>query len=102
MYAVVSAGGKQHKVAAGEVIRTELLGPPGTEVSLRPVLLVDGATVLSSPEDLAPVEVTGAILDETLGKKINGFTYKSKSNQRRRWGHRQRHSLVQITKIDRS
>ena len=102
MYAVVSAGGSQHKVRLGEVIRTDRLGEPGSLVSLRPLLLVDGETVLASPEELSPVEVTGEIISEALGKKITGFKYKSKSNQRRRWGHRQRHSLVCITKIDRS
>ncbi len=102
MYAVVAAGGRQHKVTLGEVIRTDRLGEPGSSVALRPLLLVDGETVLASPEELSPVEVTGEILREARGEKITGFKYKSKSNQRRRWGHRQRHSLVRITKIDRS
>ena len=101
MYAIVSAGGKQHKVVPGQVIRTEWLGAEGSEVSLRPVLLVDDETMLASPEELLPVEVTAQVLEEVRAKKIVGFKYKSKSNQRRRWGHRQRHSLIRITSIER-
>ena len=99
MYAVVAAGGKQYRVSEGEVITTELLGPAGAEVDLRPVLYVDGDRVLATPDELTAVAVKGRIVDETKGPKIRGFTYKSKSNQRRSWGHRQRHSLVEITEI---
>lgn len=99
MYAVVAAGGKQYRVSEGEVITTELLGEAGSVVELRPVLYVDGDTVLATPTQLTGVAVRGRIIDETKGPKIQGFTYKSKSNQRRRWGHRQRLSLVEITEI---
>lgn len=99
MYAVVATGGKQYRVSEGELITTELLGPAGAEVDLRPVLYVDGEVVLATPTELAAVAVKGRILSETKGPKIRGFTYKSKSNQRRSWGHRQRHSLVEITEI---
>ena len=99
MYAVVATGGKQYRVSEGEVITTELLGETGSEVELRPVLLVEGDRVLATPAELTAVAVRGRIIDETKGPKIRGFTYKSKSNQRRRWGHRQRHSLVEITEI---
>ncbi|MCY3561027.1 MAG: 50S ribosomal protein L21 [bacterium] len=99
MYAVVATGGKQHRVSEGEVITTELLGAVGTEVDLRPVLYVDGESVLATPGELAAVAVKGRVVNEAKGPKIRGFTYKSKSNQRRRWGHRQRHSLVEITEI---
>ena len=99
MYAVVATGGKQYRVSEGEVITTELLGPAGAEVDLRPVLFVDGDRVLATPDELTAVAVRGRIVDETKGPKIRAFTYKSKSNQRRSWGHRQRHSLVEITEI---
>lgn len=99
MYAVVATGGKQYRVSEGEVITTELVGPAGTEVDLRPVLYVDGEMVLATPAELAAVAVKGRVVTETKGPKIRGFTYKSKSNQRRSWGHRQRHSLVEITEI---
>ncbi len=99
MYAVVATGGKQYRVSEGQVITTELLAEAGTEVDLRPVLFVDGNRVLATPAELTAVAVRGRVLQETKGPKIRGFTYKSKSNQRRRWGHRQRHSLVEITEI---
>ena len=99
MYAVVATGGKQYRVSEGQVITTELLGEAGAEVELRPVLYVDGGRVLATPAELTAVAVKGRIVTETKGPKIKGFTYKSKSNQRRRWGHRQRHSLIEITEI---
>ena len=99
MYAVVATGGKQYRVSPGQVINTELLGEPGTDVELRPVLYVEGERVLAKPADLTAVVVRGRIVGEAKAPKITGFTYKSKSNQRRRWGHRQRHSLVEITEI---
>ena len=54
MYAVIATGGKQHRVAEGDVLEVERLGASeGESVQLRPVLLVDGDTVLSTPSDLA-------------------------------------------------
>jgi large subunit ribosomal protein L21 len=102
MYAVIQTGGKQERVAEGDRVEVELLGQePGTDVSFRPVLLVDGDTVVSKPTDLAGASVAGRILELTKGPKIRGFTYKNKSNQRKRWGHRQHYALVEITGITR-
>ena len=100
MYAVIKSGGKQERVAEGQRVRVELLGEPvGAEVSLQPVLLVDGDTVLATPEALAGTSVTAQVVGEELGPKIRGFTYKNKSNQSKRWGHRQRYSTIEITAI---
>ncbi len=100
MYAVISSGGKQERVEAGSVVHLELLGAAeGSEVELRPVLVVDGETVLATPDELAGATVTGTVVGEVKGPKIVGFTYKSKANQRRRWGHRQRYDAVRITGI---
>ncbi|MDA3039840.1 MAG: 50S ribosomal protein L21 [Actinomycetota bacterium] len=101
MYAVVATGGKQYRVEEGQKVRVERLGEPGSEVELRPVLLVDGADVLSTPAQLAGVQVSARILDEVKGKKIDGFTYKPKTNQRRRYGHRQTYATIEITGIKR-
>ena len=102
MYAVIQTGGKQARVAQGDRVEVELLGQdPGAEVSFRPVLLVDGETVVSKPGDLAGASVAGRIVELTKGPKIRGFTYKNKTNQRRRWGHRQKYALVEITGITR-
>ena len=99
MYAIVATGGKQVKVEKGQTLDVNRLGEPGTEVDLRPVLVVDGDKVLSTPKELAKSSVSAKIIEETKGKKIDGFLYKSASNNRRRFGHRQALSKIEITKI---
>lgn len=100
MYAIIASGGKQEKVAQGETVQVELLGvADGTEVSFAPVLLVDGSTVLSTPDQLKGVSVKGKVVGTAKGPKIDGFTYKRRTNQRRRFGHRQQYSVVEITSI---
>ena len=100
MYAVIKTGGKQEKVESGQVLNVEKLGKAvGDEITLMPVLLVDGDTVLATPGDLAGASVTAKIVGEAKGPKINGFTYKNKSNQRKRWGHRQKYDAIEITGI---
>ena len=100
MYAVISAGANQQKVAEGEQVNVDLLdADEGDVVTLPARMLVDGDTVLATPAELAGVVVTGRVVGETKGPKINGFTYKNKSNNRRRYGHRQRYTVVEITEI---
>lgn len=101
MYAVIKTGGKQYRVEEGQTLDVEILSgvESGGEVTIAPVLLVDGATVLATPGELASVSVTAKVVGESKGPKINGFTYKNKSNQRKRWGHRQQYSTVLITGI---
>jgi large subunit ribosomal protein L21 len=100
MYAVIQTGGKQYRVAEGDRIDVELLD--GDDVSLQPVLVVDGAEVLSTRSALDGVSVTARIVGRAKGPKIRGFTYKNKSNQRRHWGHRQHYSTIEITAISKS
>jgi large subunit ribosomal protein L21 len=100
MYAVITAGGTQQRVAEGEQVRVDLLAAEdGAEIELTPKLLVDGDTVLATPDELSGVTVTGRVVGVDKGPKINGFKYKRRTNQRRRWGHRQRYTVVEITKI---
>ncbi len=100
MYAVIRTGGKQYKVEAGERLEVERLGlDDGADVELTPVLLVDGATVLATPAQLEGAVVTARVVGATRGPKIDGFIYKPKSNNRRRYGHRQDLSVVEITAI---
>ena len=102
MYAVIQTGGKQSRVSQGQTIDVELLGQDeGAEVTFRPILLVDGDTVVATPAELAAASVTARVVGTTKGPKIRGFTYKNKSNQRRRWGHRQKYTTVEITGIRR-
>jgi large subunit ribosomal protein L21 len=100
MYAVVRTGGKQYRVEPGQRLHVERVGADtGSTVELAPVLVVDGAKVLATPKELGKASVRARVVDEVQGKKIRGFTYKPKSNQRRRWGHRQTHSVLEITDI---
>jgi large subunit ribosomal protein L21 len=100
MYAVIEAGANQQRVAEGEQVQVDLLeAAEGDVVSLRPKLLVDGDRVLATPDQLAGVSVTGKVVGVAKGPKIRGFTYKRRTNQRRRYGHRQRYTVVEITKI---
>ena len=100
MYAVVRTGGKQERVSEGQRLAVELIDAPiGGEVELEPVLLVDGAAVLATPAELAGVSVRARVVGEQLAKKIRAGTYKAKSNQRRRWGHRQHLSTIEILAI---
>ena len=96
MYAVIRTGGKQYKVTEGERLDVEKL--TGESVTFTPLMLVDGETVLAGPA-AAGASVTANIVGEGRGKKIRGFTYKNKTNQRKRWGHRQSLSTIEITGI---
>ena len=99
MYAVIKTGGKQYRVAEGDTLDVERLGEIDDEVALTPVLIVDGDTVVSAPDALAGAAVKAKIVGEARGPKITGFTYKNKTNQRKRWGHRQHYATIQITGI---
>ncbi|MEY2478624.1 MAG: large subunit ribosomal protein [Actinomycetota bacterium] len=102
MYAVIKTGGKQEKVAEGQRLDVELLGgDEGAEVTFTPVLLVDGDTVVAKADDLTGASVSARIVGLTKGPKIRGFTYKNKSRSRRRWGHRQKYTTIEITGITR-
>ena len=99
MYAVIKTGGKQYRVTEGQELQVEKLDVTEGEVTLRPVLLVDGDVVVSAPSELAGASVTATVVGAAKGPKITGFTYKNKTNSGRRWGHRQHYSTIEITGI---
>ena len=99
MYAVIKTGGKQYRVTEGQQLEVEKLGVEEGDVSLTPVLLVDGDTVVSSPDALAGASVSAKVIGAAKGPKITGFTYKNKTNNRKRWGHRQHYATIEITGI---
>ena len=102
MYAVIRTGGKQERVEEGQTLSVELLrAVEGDEVNFEPVLVVDGATVLSNRDQLAEAKVSARVVGEGKGPKVRGFTYKPKTRSRRAWGHRQRYTTVEITGITR-
>ena len=100
MYAVIRPGGKQPTGAAGEHPAVERPGlDDGSELELAPVLVVDGETVQATPAQLDGAVVKARVVGATRGPKIDGFTYKPKSNNRRRYGHRQDLSVIEIVGI---
>lgn len=101
MYAVVKTGGKQYRVEPGQRLSVDRLAAPDEDVELQPVMLVDGDTVLATPAELAGATVSARVVEEFRGPKINAFNYKAKANVRRRWGHRQTYSSIEITGISR-
>ncbi len=99
MYAVIRVGTSQERVTEGQVLRVDLRSEEvGAAVQFQPVLLVDGDKVVTGAA-LQGVSVTGTIIGDEKGPKIRAITYKAKANQRKRWGHRQKYSTVEITKI---
>ena len=100
MYAIVKTGGKQYKVAEGDVIEVEkLVGAPGDSVTLPAVLLVDGANLVTDVAALAKVSVTGELVAHTKGPKIRIHKFKNKTGYHKRQGHRQPLTRVKVTGI---
>ncbi|HVU73160.1 MAG TPA: 50S ribosomal protein L21 [Mycobacteriales bacterium] len=103
MYAIVRSGGKQHKVAVGDVLTVEkLAGEAGASVSLPVVLLVDGDAVTTEAAALAQASVTAEVVGPAKGPKIRMIHYKNKSGYKRRQGHRQHLTTLRITGISAS
>jgi len=101
VYAIVRSGGRQEKVAVGDVFELDRVrGEPGSSFALPALLLVDGENVTSDAETLAKVTVTAEVVDHTKGPKIVIQKYKNKTGYKKRQGHRQRLTQVQITGID--
>ena len=101
MYAIVKTGGKQYKVAEGDVIEVEkLAGQAGDELTLQAVLLVDGDDLVTDAAKLAKVAVTAEVVAHTKGPKLNIMLYKNKSGYKRRMGHRQSLTQVRVTAIE--
>ena len=100
MYAIVKTGGKQYKVAVGDVVDVErLAGEPGTEVTLPALLLVDDGELTTGANELAEVAVTGRVVEQTKGPKIRIHKFKNKTGYHKRQGHRQRLTRVEVTGI---
>ena len=100
MYAIVKTGGRQYKVAEGDVVKVEKIeGELGSSVALTPVLLVDGATVTTKADELAKVKVSAEIIDSVKGPKIKILKYKNKTGYKKRQGHRQPLTVLKITGI---
>ena len=100
MYAIVRSGGRQHKVAVGDVLEVDRLEDEvGSSVSLTPLLLVDGEAVTSDATALGSELVTAEVLGESKGPKIRILKFKNKTGYRKRQGHRQKYTKIKVTDI---
>lgn len=100
MYAIIRTGGKQAKVRPGDVLEVELLKGTDDEVTFTPLLVVDGSgTAITDHDQLGDMPVTARVLGESKGPKVDIFKYKSKTGYRRRMGHRQRYTQIEVVSI---
>ena len=101
MYAIIKTGGKQYRVQEGESLLVERLpAPDGATVALEALLLVDGADVVDG-EDLAKVSVEARVVAHERGPKLRVVKFKPKRGYKRRTGHRQELTRIQITSLGR-
>lgn len=101
MYAVIKTGGRQYRVAQGDIVRVErLAGQVGDQVSLDQVLLLGGnGEVKIGTPTLPDVKVTAEILEQGLAKKIIVFKKKRRKSYSRKRGHRQQFTAIKIMEI---
>ena len=102
MYAVIKTGGKQYRVQQGDVIFVEKIDAQADEqVTFEEVLLVgnDGETKIGTPV-VAGAKVEGKVLAQVKAKKVVVYKYKAKKNERKKQGHRQPYTKVEITAIN--
>ena len=102
MEAVIATGGKQYRVAPGQVIKVERLGKDkGASVEFTKVLLVNNdGQVTVGPKGLASARVLGQVVAERKQDKVLVVKFKRRKNYRRHRGHRQTMTAVRITKIE--
>jgi large subunit ribosomal protein L21 len=101
VYAIIKTGGKQYRVAPGDVLRVERLpGERGDEVVLDQVLLVNDGENVQVGQPLVPgATVRTQIVNQGKGKKVLVFKKKRRKNYRRKQGHRQLFTALQIGEI---
>jgi large subunit ribosomal protein L21 len=101
LYAIVRAGGRQEKVAVGDLVTVDrLAGEPGTTIQLPALLVVDGDAVTSDAASLAKVSVTAEVIAPAKGPKIDILKYKNKTGYRKRIGHRSKLTQIRVTGIE--
>lgn len=100
MFAVIATGGKQYRVTEGQELTVEKLDVAvGDSVDLPAVLVVDDEGALTAGSDVDGRTVTATVKEHSLGEKIRVFTYKNKSRQHKRRGHRQPRTTITIDTI---
>ncbi len=100
MFAIVESGGKQYRVAEGDVLRLEKLdAESGSQVEL-PVLLLGSDEVKVGSPLVDGAKVTAEVIGHGRGDKVHIYKFKAKTNYRRHIGHRQDYTEVKITKVE--
>ncbi len=101
MYAIVKTGGKQYRVEPGQSLLVERLAvADGDTVNLQPLLYVDGADVIDG-EGLADVSIQARVLAHERGPKLRVVKFKPKRGYKRRNGHRQDLTRIEVTSVER-
>lgn len=99
MYAIIENGGKQYKVAVGDIVKVEKLSAEvGANVEFN-VLLVSDEKGVKVGKSVAKIKAVGEVLKQDKAKKVIVFKYKAKKNERKKQGHRQPFTAVKITEI---
>lgn len=101
MYAIIETGGKQYKVSQGDVIYVEKLNQEeGTSVDFKVIAGQDEKGFHIGESEMASAKVSGKIVKNGKAKKITVFTYKPKKSCKRKMGHRQLYSKIEIETIN--
>jgi large subunit ribosomal protein L21 len=100
MFAVIKTGGKQYRVAADDKLKVEKIdGEPGQIIEFSEVLVVGGDAVTLGTPTVAGASVAAAVIEQSRHPKVIAFKKRRRKNSRRKRGHRQEYTLVQITEI---
>jgi large subunit ribosomal protein L21 len=100
MFAVIKTGGKQYRVAADDKLKVEKIdGQPGEIIQFSEVLVVGGDAVTLGTPMVTGASVAAAVIEQSRGPKVIAFKKRRRKNSRRKRGHRQEYTLVQITEI---
>ena len=101
MYAVIQTGGKQYCVQQGDVIFVEKLNAQADEaVTFDQVLLIGGDETVVGKPTVKGASVQGKVVSQVKSRKIVVYKYKAKKNERKKQGHRQPYTKVEITAIN--
>ena len=99
-YAIVKTGGKQYRVEQGTTLLVERLrAGDGESVTLQPLLFVDGAKVLDTGDELSKVKVEARVVGHERGPKLRVVKFKPKRGYKRRTGHRQNLTRIEVTEV---
>lgn len=101
MYAIIATGGKQYKVAEGDIIKVEKLGvEAGSSFTFDQVLAVNNGELVVGEPTVAGASVTATVIGDGKAKKIIVYKYKRKTGYHKKNGHRQSYTEVKIEKIN--